>query len=110
MGKTTINVPELEKLLIKSISNNPTNVTASFRLASRKLGINYHTVVAHYYNILRKKEPIFMIRTAVGITINTKRVELLKENAKSFKLKHPLLKLKGLTDKQKIELFDMLIA
>ena len=104
------NVPELEKLLIKSISKAPTNLSASFRLASRELGINYNTVSSHYTRVLKKKTPIFMIRTATGITVNNKQVALLKETAKGFKLKTPLLKLKGLSDKEKVELFDMLIA
>jgi len=110
MGRKVINTVELDKLLIKSISNAPTNLSASFRLASNKLGLNYNSVSTHYYRVLSKKTPIFMIKTAVGITINTKQAEVLRESAKSFKLKHPLLKLKGLSNEQKIDLFDMLIA
>jgi len=110
MAKRVINVEEVDKLLIKSISKSPTNLNASFKLASRELGYKVATVRNHYYRTLRKKEPIFMIRTAVGITINTKQAEVIKESAKGFKLKHPLLKLKGLSNEQKIELFDMLIA
>ena len=108
--KRVINAKEVDKMLIKSISQSPTNLAASFRFVSNKLGYNVSTVSNHYYRILRKKTPIFMIRTSAGITVNNKRIKAINETANGFKLEYPLLKLKGLTDKQKIELFDMLIA
>lgn len=103
-----MNTLKVEEKLIENVANYPHNLAAAFRLTSRQTKEKVAAIRTHYYRHVRPKTPLFFIKTANGLAINSKVFTVKKETPRTLTLKGKLINIDDMSDGEKVDFFNLI--
>lgn len=71
---------EEEKVIMKYVRLNPSNLTKAFKLAELELDRTYTSIVSRYYMNIKKSEVLFTLVSKEVVTVNSKNGNLQKSS------------------------------